>query len=148
MVLGLGRFGVSWEAAGVAAAAFEYALDYALKREQFGKPIASYQLIQQKLVEMATEVTLMRGLCMQLTRLLESGQANEAILSMAKYNNARKARYVTQLARETLGGNGLLIENHIARLMMDAEVIYTYEGTNEVNLLLIGRALTGINAIA
>jgi glutaryl-CoA dehydrogenase len=147
MVLGYGRFGVSWEAAGCATAAFELALDYAKKREQFGKPIASYQLIQQKLVEMATEVTLMRALCFQLTHLLESGQINEGILSMAKYNNARKARYVTQLAREVLGGIGLQVENHIARLMTDAEVIYTYEGTNEINLLLVGRTLTGINAI-
>ena len=65
---------------------------------------------------------------------------------MAKYNNARKARYVTQLARECLGGNGIIIENHIARLMLDAEIIYTYEGTNEVNLLLVGRELTGLNA--
>jgi glutaryl-CoA dehydrogenase len=148
MVLGFGRYGVSWEAAGVAAAAYEFALDYATKREQFGKPIAGFQLIQQKLVEMATEVTLMQGLCMQLAHLMTTGQVNEGILSMAKYNNARKARYVTQLARETLGGVGLLIENHIARLMTDAEVIYTYEGTNEINLLLVGRAITGINAIA
>ncbi len=147
-ILGAGRYGVSWEAAGVATAAFEYALEYAMQREQFGQPIAGFQLIQQKLVEMATEVTLMRGLCFQLARLMEAGQVNEGLLSMAKYNNARKARYVTQLARETLGGNGLLIENHIARLMTDAEVIYTYEGTNEINLLLVGRALTGINAIA
>ena len=66
---------------------------------------------------------------------------------MAKYNNARKARQVALLARETLGGNGILIENHIARLMLDAEVIYTYEGTNEINMLLVGRDLTGINAI-
>jgi glutaryl-CoA dehydrogenase len=147
LVLGGGRFGVSWEAAGCATAAFEYALDYAKKREQFGKPIASFQLIQQKLVEMATEVTLMHGLCFQMSHLMTTGQVHEGILSMAKYNNARKARYVTGLARETLGGVGLLIENHIARLMMDAEVIYTYEGTNEVNLLLVGRSITGISAI-
>jgi glutaryl-CoA dehydrogenase len=146
-VLGVGRYGVAWEAAGVAAAAFEYALDYAKKREQFGKPIASYQLIQQKLVEMATEVTLMQGLCFQMAELLAKGTVNEGILSMAKYNNARKARYVTQLARETMGGVGLLVENHVARLMTDAEVIYTYEGTNEINMLLVGRNLTGINAI-
>lgn len=146
-VLGLGRYGVAWEAAGTAAGAFEHALDYALNREQFGKPIAGFQLIQQKLVEMATEVTLMQTLCWQLGHLMGKMQANEGILSMAKYNNARKARYVTQLARETLGGNGILIENHIARLWTDAEVIYTYEGTNEINLLLVGRELTGLNAI-
>jgi glutaryl-CoA dehydrogenase len=146
-VLALGRFGVSWEAAGCAAGAFEIALKYAKEREQFGKPIASFQLIQQKLVEMATEVTAMQLICFQLTQLIASDQMTESIASMAKYNNARKARYVTQLARETMGGNGLLIENHVARLMTDAEVFYTYEGTNEINMLLVGRELTGINAI-
>lgn len=148
LVLGYGRYGVAWEAAGVAVAVFQLALDYAKKREQFGKPIASFQLIQQKLVEMATEVSLMQLLCYQMADLVMQGHLNMGLVSMAKYNNARKARYVSQLARETLGGNGILIENHIARLMLDAEVIYTYEGTNEVNLLLLGRELTGINAIA
>ncbi|MEQ8675143.1 MAG: acyl-CoA dehydrogenase family protein [Aggregatilineales bacterium] len=147
MVLGMGRYGVAWEAAGVATAAFEYALEYALERDQFGKSIASFQLIQQKLVEMATEVTLMQLLCFQMAELMANGKFDEGIASMGKYNNARKARYVTQLARETLGGNGILISNHIARLMTDAEVIYTYEGTNEINMLLVGRKLTGINAI-
>jgi glutaryl-CoA dehydrogenase len=147
-VLVLGRYGVSWEAAGVATGAFELALDYAKNREQFGKPIAGFQLIQQKLVEMATEVTGAQLMCFQMAQLLAANMLTEGIASMAKYNNARKARYVTQLARETLGGNGILIENHIARLMTDAEVIYTYEGTNEINLLLVGRELTGINAIA
>jgi glutaryl-CoA dehydrogenase len=147
MVLGMGRYGVAWEAAGCAAGAFEHALRYALEREQFGKPIASFQLIQQKLVEMATEVTLMQQLCMSLARNLQKGQMSEGMVSMAKYNNARKARYVAQLAREVMGGNGILIENHVARLWTDAEIIYTYEGTNEVNLLIVGRELTGINAI-
>jgi glutaryl-CoA dehydrogenase len=146
-VLGVGRYGVAWEAAGTAAGAFEYALAYAKEREQFGKPIASFQLIQQKLVEMATEVTLMQTLCLRLSELLSNFQMSEGQVSMAKYNNARKARYVTQLAREILGGNGILIENHIARLWTDAEVIYTYEGTNEINLLLVGRDLTGESAI-
>ena len=145
-VLGLGRYGVAWEAAGVAAGAFELALKYTKEREQFGKPIAGFQLIQHKLVEMATEVTLMQTLCLQLSHLINSGQLTAGTASLAKYNNARKARYVTQLARECLGGNGIIIDNHIARLMLDAEVIYTYEGTNEVNLLLVGRELTGLNA--
>jgi glutaryl-CoA dehydrogenase len=90
----------------------------------------------------------MQLICFQLTQLIATDQMTESIASMAKYNNARKARYVTQLARETMGGNGLLIENHVARLMTDAEVIYTYEGTNEINMLLVGRELTGINAIS
>ena len=145
-VLGAGRYGVAWEAAGVAAGAFELALKYTKEREQFGKPIAGFQLIQHKLVEMATEVTLMQTLCLQLSHLINRGLLSEGSVSMAKYNNARKARYVTQLARECLGGNGIVIDNHIARLMLDAEIIYTYEGTNEINLLLVGRELTGLNA--
>mgnify|MGYP000014379347 CR=1 FL=1 len=146
-VLGMGRYGVAWEAAGIAAGAFEHSLEYAKNREQFGKPIAGFQLIQQKLVEMATEVTLMQLLCMRLGELASAWKMDEGIVSMAKYNNARKARYVTGLARETLGGNGIVIDNHIARLWTDAEVVYTYEGTNEINMLLVGRDLTGINAI-
>jgi glutaryl-CoA dehydrogenase len=145
-VLVLGRYGVAWEAAGAAAGAFELALEYAKTREQFGKPIASFQLIQQKLVEMATEVTLMQLLCFQLANAIAQGAFTEGMASMAKYNNARKARQVALLARETLGGNGLLIENHIARLLTDIEVIYTYEGTNEVQTLILGRELTGISA--
>lgn len=146
MVLFNGRYGVSWEAAGCAAGAFEFALQYALEREQFGKPIASFQLIQQKLVEMASEVTAMQTMCMELARNAERGTLTEAMSSMAKYHNARKARRVTQLARETLGGNGIVIDNHIARLWTDAEVIYTYEGSNEVNMLIVGRDITGISA--
>jgi len=146
-VLGLGRYGVAWEAAGVAAGAFEFALKYATDREQFGKPIAGFQLIQAKLVEMASEITAMQALCFRLAELMQAMKVDEGILSMAKYHNANKARRVTQLARETLGGNGIVIDNHIARLWTDAEVIYTYEGTNEINLLIVGRDLTGENAI-
>ena len=146
MVLFSGRYGVAWEAAGCAAGAFEHALNYAINREQFGKPIAGFQLIQEKLVEMASEVTAMQTMCMELTRNAERGTLTESMSSMAKFHNARKARRVTQLARETLGGNGILIENHIARLWTDAEIIYTYEGTNEINMLIVGRELTGINA--
>ena len=88
----------------------------------------------------------MQTLCLQMARLYERGELTDGMVSMAKYNNARKARDVTRLARECLGGNGILIDNHIARLMLDTEAVYTYEGTNEVNLLLVGRELTGINA--
>jgi glutaryl-CoA dehydrogenase len=119
---------------------------YAGQREQFGRPIAGHQLIQQKLVEMLSDVTDMQLLCFRLAQLMESGQITGPMLSLAKYANARKARRVAQLAREVLGGNGILIDNHIARLMLDAEATYTYEGTNEINLLIVGRELTGISA--
>lgn len=146
-VLMIGRTGVAWEAAGAAAGAFELALAYAKEREQFGKPIAGYQLIQQKLVEMATEVTQMQLLCFQIAQLTAAKQVDEGIAAMAKYNNAKKARQVALLARETMGGNGILADKHVARLLTDAEVIYTYEGTNEMNMLIVGRQLTGYNAI-
>jgi glutaryl-CoA dehydrogenase len=145
-VLARGRYVVAWEAAGAAAGAYDYALRYAKERDSFGKPIAAFQLVQAKLVDMATEVSLMQLLCLHLAHLMTVGQATEGIISMAKYNNARKARLVTQQAREILGGNGILIENHIARLWTDAEIMYTYEGTNEINLLLVGRELTGLSA--
>lgn len=146
-VLMIGRTGVAWEAAGAAAGAFEAALAYAMEREQFGAPIANFQLIQQKLVEMATEVTQMQLMCFQMAQLTASKQIDEGIASMAKYNNAKKARQVALLARETMGGNGILADRHVARLLTDAEVIYTYEGTNEMNMLIVGRSLTGLNAI-
>jgi glutaryl-CoA dehydrogenase len=146
-VLTLTRYGVAWEAAGLAAGCFEIALKYAQEREQFGRPIAGFQLIQQKLVEMATELTQMQLVCFRLAELMAAQELSESMAALAKYNNARKARYIAQLARETLGGNGILIDNHIARLFTDAEAVYTYEGTNDINLLIVGREITGLNAI-
>jgi glutaryl-CoA dehydrogenase len=145
-VLAHTRYGVAWEAAGLAAGCYELALTYALEREQFGRPIAGFQLVQQKLVEMASEVAQMQLLCLHLARLFCAGQMTAGVVAMAKYNNARKARRVAELARETMGGNGVLIENHVARLFTDAEAVYTYEGSNEINLLVAGRELTGIGA--
>lgn len=145
-VLSSTRYTVCWEAAGIGAACLEFALAYAKQRQQFGKPIAGFQLIQQKLVEMAADVTQMQLLCFRLAELMAEGKATSAMISLGKYQNAGKARRVSQLAREILGGNGILIENHVARLMLDAETIYTYEGTNEINLLIVGRELTGLNA--
>lgn len=145
-VLAQTRYTICWEAAGIAAACLEYALDYAKKRQQFGRPIAGFQLIQQKLVEMAADVTQMQLLCFRLAQLMAQGAASSEMISLGKYSNAAKARRVAALAREILGGNGILLENHVARLMLDAEAIYTYEGSNEINLLIVGRALTGISA--
>ncbi len=145
-VLTQGRYVVAWEAMGAAQGAFEHALKCARTRQQFGRPIAAFQLVQQKLVEMATELSLMQLICLQLAELMAINQATDAMIAMAKYNNAAKARTITRLAREVMGGNGLLIENHVARLWTDAEAMYTYEGTNEITLLIIGRELTGFNA--
>lgn len=146
-VLAATRYGVAWEAAGLAAGCFELALKYAQEREQFGRPIAGFQLVQQKLVEMAAELTQMQLTCFRLAELMAAQQLTEAMASLAKYSNARLARHIAQLAREILGGNGILIDHHIARLFTDAEAVYTYEGTNDINLLIVGREITGINAI-
>lgn len=98
------------------------------------------------LVEMAAEVTQMQLMCFRLAQLMAAGQMDESVVAMAKYNNTAKARRVAQLAREALGGNGILIENHVARHFTDAEALYTYEGTHEINMLIVGRALTDISA--
>jgi glutaryl-CoA dehydrogenase len=145
-VLAFTRYGVAWGAAGLAAGCFELALKYAQEREQFGRPIAGFQLIQEKLVEMAAELTQMQLLCFQLAHLMGTGQMSEGIVAMAKYNNGRKARRIAQLAREIMAGNGVLIENHVARLFTDAEAVYTYEGTNEITMLVTGREITGLSA--
>ncbi len=146
-VLTYNRYAVVWEALGLAAAAFERALKYTKEREQFGRPLAGFQLIEEKLVEMAAELTQMQLLCFQLARLMATDQMSEGMVSLAKYNNARKARHIVQLAREAMGASGVLLENHVARFFTDAEAIYTYEGTNEINMLIAGREITGINAI-
>jgi glutaryl-CoA dehydrogenase len=140
------RYTIGWEAAGIASACLDYALEFAKNRDQFGKRIAGFQLIQQKLVDMASEVSQMLLLCFRMAELMEKVKITSAMVSLVKYNNARKARIVTRLAREIFGGDGILIENHVARLMLDAEAIYTYEGTNEINLLIVGRELTGMGA--
>ena len=140
------RYAICWEAAGIGAACLELALRYAGRREQFGRPIAGFQLVQQKLVEMAAAVVEMQLTCFRLAELVDQDQATGPMISLAKYATCKKARDVARLAREVLGGNGILIENHVARLLLDAEAIFTYEGTNEINLLIVGRDLTGVGA--
>lgn len=147
-VLTASRYGVVWEAIGVAAGCYELALKYATERQQFGRFIAGFQLVQEKLVNMAAALTQMRLLGIHMARLVEAGQVTAGQMALAKYNNARHARAIAQLAREVLGGNGILLENHIARLFTDAEAVYTYEGSSDINLLVAGREITGCNAIA
>lgn len=147
-VLALGRAGVAWEAVGLAAGCYEIALDYAIRREQFGKPIASFQLVQAKLVEMAADLAQSQLMVWRLANLMEAGTATAGQLSLAKQSCAAKARQAAALAREVLGANGILLDHHAARLFTDVEATYTYEGTNEINLLIAGRELTGIGAFA
>ena len=145
-VLASTRSSVAWGALGHATAAYEIALSYCSQREQFGKPLSSFQLVQDKLVRMLAEVTAMQLYCMRLARLSESGQLTDTIAALAKFNNTRKAREVILEARELLGGNGILLDYHVVRHMADIEAIYTYEGTADIQELIVGRKITGQSA--
>ncbi len=147
-VLTITRYGVACGALGNAMACYEAALAYTTKRQQFGKPVAAFQLIQQKLVWMLTEITAMQLLTWRLGRLLEAGKMTPEQASMAKLNNAHKARQIAAEAREIMGGNGILLDNIVARHQADLEAIVSYEGTQQVQTLLVGRKITGISAFA
>jgi glutaryl-CoA dehydrogenase len=142
------RGGAAWESLGHAVAAYEIALDYAKQRVQFGKPIASFQLVQHKLATMLAEITSMQLYCFRMAQLQEQGRFTGPMASLAKMNHAQKARQVCLDARDILGGNGLLLDNHIARHLTDMEVVHTYEGTDSIQSLIIGRDVTGIAAFA
>lgn len=145
-VLTATRSGVAWEAIGHAIAAYEAALQYAKERVQFGKPIASFQLIQNKFANMLAEITNMQLMCYRLAQLQEQGKMTGPMASLAKMNNAKKAKQVCSDARDIMGGNGLLLEYHVARHLSDMEIVYTYEGTDTVQSLIVGRDVTGISA--
>ncbi|HLQ28518.1 MAG TPA: acyl-CoA dehydrogenase family protein [Ktedonobacteraceae bacterium] len=147
-VLTATRSGVAWEAVGHAVAAYEIALTYVKERVQFGKPLASFQIIQNKLASMLANVTTMQLLCLRLSQLQEQGKMTDEMASLAKMNNARLAREVVADAREMLGGNGILLEYHIARHHADIEAVFTYEGTDTIQSLIVGRGITGIQAFA
>jgi glutaryl-CoA dehydrogenase len=138
----------AWAALGHAVAAYETALTYAKRRTQFGKPLVSFQIIQDRLVRMLAEVTAMQLYCLQIGRLAERGQLSDTIAGLAKLNNTRKARQVCAEARDMLGGNGILLENHVIRHMADIEAIHTYEGTETMQTLIVGRDITGVGAFA
>ncbi len=142
------RHNVAWEAVGHAAAAYEVALAYAKERVQFGKPIASFQLIQNKLARMLADLTSMQSLCMRLSQLRAEGRMTIGMASLAKMNNARRAHEVVTEARDILGGNGVLIENHVARHLADMEAVLTYDGTDAILSLIVGREITGYQAFS
>jgi glutaryl-CoA dehydrogenase len=142
------RYGVGWDGLGQAADCYETALAYAKEREQFGQPIASFQLVQQKLVEMVNEISLSQLLSIHIGRLKDSGQLDPATVSMFKMNNVAKARRIAATAREVLGGNGILLDYRVMEHMADIEGVYTYEGTNDVNTLIVGQAITGHRAFS
>jgi glutaryl-CoA dehydrogenase len=147
-VLTATRGGAAWECLGHAVAAYEAAVRYAGERHQFGKPIASFQLVQSALAGMLAEITAMQLICFRVAELQAQGRLTGPMASMAKMHNARKARAVCAEARDVLGGNGLLIEYHVARHLTDMEVVHTYEGTDSIQSLILGREITGISAFA
>jgi glutaryl-CoA dehydrogenase len=138
----------AWAALGHAVAAYDTALTYAKRREQFGRPLSSFQIIQDRLVKMLAEVCGMQLYCLQIGRLAERGQLSDTIAGLGKLNNTRKARVICADARDMLGGNGILLENHVIRHMADVEAIHTFEGTETMQTLIVGRDITGIGAFA
>jgi glutaryl-CoA dehydrogenase len=145
-VLAATRTACAWSALGHAIAAYETALTYAKRRHQFGRPLCSFQIVQDRLVRMLADVTAMQLYCLQIGRLAQRGQLTDTIAGLAKLNNTRKAREICALARDMLGGNGLLLENHVIRHMADIEAIHTYEGTETMQTLIVGRDITGVGA--
>ena len=147
-VLTHSRYGVGWDGLGQAMDCYETALAYTMEREQFGQPIASFQLIQQKLVQMVNEVSLSQLLSIHIGRLKDAGELDPPTVSMFKMNNVAKARTIAALARDVLGGNGILLDYRVMEHMADIEGVYSYEGTNDVNTLIVGQAITGHKAFA
>jgi glutaryl-CoA dehydrogenase len=147
-VLNQTRGGAAWECVGHAVACLEAAVSYASERSQFGQPIAGFQLVQGKLATMLAETTAMQLVCFRLAQLQEAGAMSGPMASLAKLHNVRKAKLVCSEARDILGGNGLLLEYHVARHLTDLEIVDTYEGTDTIQSLIVGRDMTGISAFA
>jgi glutaryl-CoA dehydrogenase len=140
------RNAVAWAALGHATAAYEVAVAYCKQRIQFGKPLVSFQIVQDRLVKMLAEICSMQLYCLRLGRLIEEGKLTDTIAAIAKMNNTRKARQVIWEARDLLGGNGILLDFHVIRHMADIESIHTYEGTETMQTLIVGRDITGVGA--
>jgi glutaryl-CoA dehydrogenase len=142
------RGGAAWGCVGHAVACYDAALAYAKARSQFGRPIASFQIVQGKLATMLAEMTAMQLVCFRVAQLQEEGRMTAAMASVAKLHNVRKAKEICSAARDILGGNGLLLDYHVARHVTDMEVVDTYEGTDTIQSLIVGRDVTGMSAFA
>ncbi len=142
------RYGISWGAMGAAETCFHAARDYTLNRKAFGRPLAANQLIQKKLADMLTEITLGLQGSLQVGRLMDEGQAAPAMISLMKRNNCGKALEIARVARDMHGGNGIHDEYHVIRHMMNLEAVNTYEGTHDVHALILGREITGMQAFS
>ena len=142
------RYGISWGAMGAAEFCWHAARQYTLDRKQFGRPLAANQLIQLKLANMQTEITLGLQGALQLGRMLDAGTAAPEAISLMKRNNCGKALDIARVARDMHGGNGIADEFHVIRHAMNLEAVNTYEGTHDVHALILGRAQTGIQAFS
>ncbi len=140
------RFGIAWGALGAAESCYATARQYVLDRKQFGRPLAANQLVQKKLADMTSEIALGLQGCLRLGRLKEAGQANPEMTSILKRNSCGKALAIAREARDMLGGNGISDEFDVVRHMVNLEVVNTYEGTHDIHALILGRAITGIQA--
>jgi glutaryl-CoA dehydrogenase len=145
-VLRITRAGVAWMAVGCARGAYELALTYAQQREQFGRPIGRFQLVQDLLVRMLGNITASHCMVMRLSQMQDAGIMNDEHASLAKAFCTVKMRETVGYARELLAGNGILLDHEVGRFVADAEAIYSYEGTREMNTLIVGRAITGFSA--
>lgn len=145
--LGMARGAVAWAMTGVAMGAYERTLEYANQRMQFGRPITGFQLVQNGLVQMLGNVTAMQTMCMRMAQLYErDGKISQERASLAKVYCGERMRETVAIGRNLLGGNGILLEHDVARYFADAEALYSYEGTHEMNTLIVGRAVTGMSA--
>ena len=142
------RYGIAWGALGAAEACYRTARDYVLDRRQFGRPLAANQLIQKKLADMLTEISLGLQGCLRLGRMREQGTAAVELTSIMKRNSCGKALEIARTARDMLGGNGISDEYPVIRHMLNLEVVNTYEGTHDIHALILGRAITGIQAFS
>ncbi len=146
VVLRLTRAGVAWQAVGNSIGAYEAAVAYSKTRMQFGKPIGSFQLVQELLANALGNITASLALCMQVSRLQDEGRQTDAQSALAKAFVTSRARETVALCREALGGNGIVLENGVAKPFADAEAIYTFEGTRQMNTLIVGKSITGLSA--
>jgi len=140
------RGGVAWGSTGTMMAAYEIALAYAQEREQFGRPIAAFQLVQDLLVRMLGNITASLGMAVKLAHLQDTGQARDDHAALAKEYCTTRMRETVALAREVVGGNGVILDYGVAKFFADAEALYSFEGTRQINTLVVGRAITGHSA--
>ncbi|WP_454780305.1 acyl-CoA dehydrogenase family protein [Legionella sp. WA2022007384] len=142
------RYGIAWGAMGAAMACFDITRDYLLERKQFNKPLASFQLIQKDLADMYTEILKAQCLNLQIGRIKDNHRENPVMISLAKGNACREALNIARKCRNLLGANGISLEYHVIRHMLNLESVFTYEGTDNVHTLVLGKHITGINAFA